>query len=94
MKKHLEICVILIVLVGSVVGAINYFAEAEDVKLVEYRLDQKILGDQVYQIQQRLWTLRDRYQGQTPPKSVAEEIRRLEYELQRKQQELQQKKGE
>ena len=42
-----------------VVGSLSYFATAADVKLVEQRLDQKIVSDNVMDLQKRVWVLED-----------------------------------
>ena len=64
--KELLQCIIGVgVLSGMIVGGISYFAKAYDVELVEMRLDQKIITDQVQQTQQRVWQLEDRY-GERP----------------------------
>lgn len=62
-KEILEVIVAAFVLVGMVVGAVNYLAKASDLQLVEMRLDQKIVTDQIYQLQQRIWQLQDRNYG-------------------------------
>jgi hypothetical protein len=63
MKAILEGIVALCVLVGMLVGAHAYFAKAQDLKLVEFRLEQKIINDQGNYIQQRMWALEDRNGG-------------------------------
>ncbi len=44
-KSILEIMVAFIIVVGGIFGAITYFATAEDLTLVDMRLEQKIVGD-------------------------------------------------
>ena len=63
LKKALEPFIAICVLTGMIWGGITYFAKAEDLQMVEMRLDQKIVGDVVSQTQQRIWTLEDRNQG-------------------------------
>lgn len=53
----------IIAILSIIFGTMNYFAKAEDLKLVELRLEQKIISDQLYQTQQRVWQLEDRNQG-------------------------------
>lgn len=67
----------LLTIGGGVVAVCDYFAKAEDLKLVEYRLDQKIRQDNCNRIQDRIWMLEDRYRGKDMPKSVKEEYRTL-----------------
>lgn len=62
-KDIIEIVVTVCIMVGMVVGALNYLAKASDLQLVEMRLDQKIVSDQIMQLQQRIWQLQDRNYG-------------------------------
>jgi len=43
-----------------IVGGLAYFAKAEDLRLVQLRLDQKIVSDQLYTTQQQVWELEER----------------------------------
>ena len=64
MKKSIIEGIIAIgILTGMILGGINYFAKANDLKLVELRLDQKITADQMAQVQRRMWLLEDRHGG-------------------------------
>lgn len=63
MKDILQIIIAFGVICGIVVGGLAFFAKADDLKMVEMRLDQKIVSDQIQQIQTRIWTLEDRNQG-------------------------------
>jgi hypothetical protein len=47
--------------IGLALGAIAYFAKADDLKLVEMRLEQKIQADRVYTTQEQIWQLEDKY---------------------------------
>lgn len=61
MKKDIIQTVIgICALIGIVLGALSYFAKADDLQLVEMRLENKIVGDQIYQLKQRAWQLEDR----------------------------------
>ena len=51
------------VLTWMIFGGITYFAKAGDLKLVEMRLEQKIVNDQIIQIKQKMWQLEDRNKG-------------------------------
>jgi len=44
-KNILELVIAFIVIGGAAYGAITYFASAEDLSLVDMRLEQKIVGD-------------------------------------------------
>jgi hypothetical protein len=57
----IPLIVLLITVIGGTVGTVTFFAKADDLQLVEQRLDQKIKADKVYFLQQRLWQLYDRY---------------------------------
>jgi len=63
MKAILEPIIAVGIVVGLVLGSLNYFARAEQLVLDEMRLDQKIVADQVNQIQGRVWQLEDRNKG-------------------------------
>ena len=52
-KDIIEIIITVCVLVGMIVGGLNYLAKAADLQLVEMRLDQKITADQIMQLQQQ-----------------------------------------
>lgn len=81
MKKVLESVIVLSAVLGIFWGGYrfidNTYAKAEEVKQLEQRLDHKILADQLYEVQKRLWTLDDRYQNKKMPESVREEYRAL-----------------
>jgi hypothetical protein len=59
------------------------YAHAPDVVLIEMRLEQKILTDRSYQLQQRIWKIEDRYGSDLfeAPALVKEEHRQLKEEL-------------
>jgi Co/Zn/Cd efflux system component len=69
---------------GAWVVLDSHWAKAEDVKAVNTkidklskRLDQKILEDRRSNIQNRIWSLEDRYENEDMPQSVIEELRIL-----------------
>ena len=74
-----------LILVVATAFSVFFFSEARyspaalsaDVELVAFRLDQKILSDQLNAIQARIWALEDRYRGQSMPQAVLEEYRVL-----------------
>jgi hypothetical protein len=59
-KDLLQIGVFLIAIIGAVVGFNTYFAKAADLKLVDMRLEQKIVSDASMQTEARKWQLLDR----------------------------------
>ena len=62
-KDIIGLVIAVFVMIGMIVGALNYLAKASDLQMVEMRLDQKIVGDQVFQLQERIWQLEDRNYG-------------------------------
>jgi hypothetical protein len=60
MKAILEPIIAVGVIVGMVLGAMAYFATAEDLQFVQQRLDQKIVADQQFTVQQQIWNLEER----------------------------------
>ncbi len=56
----------------------NYYANSEDVKKLEKRLDYKIISDQVQSIQQRIWIITDRFEGKKMDQTTKEEFQQLE----------------
>lgn len=81
------------VLTGILFGVSAYetkFATADDIKrvmksvtLLEQRLDHKLQEDRLYALQQRMWSLEDRYGGAsvpTAPVEVRDSYRELAYE--------------
>jgi len=67
---------------GSVVGAVDYFAKSTDLQLIAERLEQKIVNDQLYDIQRQLWRFEDRYEGSPMsdwPYEDRERYRKLKY---------------
>ena len=80
---------------GFLVGLHNYmerYALAEELKQTNKRLDQKIMSDQLNNVQQRIWTLEDRYKGKKMESSVSEEYRVLQEQKKQLNDELQKKK--
>ena len=59
------------------------YAKNDQVVFVEMRLDQKIQGDRISQIQERQWKMKDRYGDElkTAPEMVKEEFRVLEKQM-------------
>lgn len=95
MKKDIiQLAIGIVAILSILLGAMNYFAKADDLKLVELRLDQKIVSDQIQQTQQRMWMLEDRNQGKacaTWPERDKAEYRDLQLrvdDLKNRQQQL------
>jgi len=59
-EKHFSTIITFAAVVGIVFGAINYFATAADLQLVQLRLDQKIVSDQLFDVQRQVWALEER----------------------------------
>lgn len=85
MKTILEPIIALAAVIGIVLGGMAYFAKADDLRLVEMRLDQKIVTDQVQQLQSRIWILEDRNKGKPcaewPAQDEKNEYRKLQEQL-------------
>jgi peptidoglycan hydrolase CwlO-like protein len=86
-KKMTLISVVLGIIVsictigGSIYAVETHYAKKAEVQLLAERLDQKILQDRLYNIQERIWKLQDRYETiEKMPTSVKEEYRNLEME--------------
>ncbi len=63
-KSIIEGIIALGVLVSMVVGGLAYFAKADDLRLVEMRLEQKVVSDAIMQVSQRIWQLEDRHRAE------------------------------
>lgn len=59
-KDRLQALVALIIIMGAVWGGISYFAKADDLRMVELRLDQKIVFDQVMDAKKQMWAIEER----------------------------------
>ena len=92
MIKKLSAILGLILAVGAVYagarGVESRYALNRDLKLVEYRLNQKILQDEYKFIQRRIWALEDRYKS---PRDMPPEIRRQYRDLKLRLQQLERK---
>jgi hypothetical protein len=91
-KEVLQTIIAMGVVIGMLFGALNYFASAKDLQLVQQRLEQKIVGDAILDIQKRMWQLEDRNHGKELTKwseRDRDEYRKLqiEYKLKTKQME-------
>lgn len=84
-KHAFSSAVAFLVSLATVVTFLYYiddrWAKAKDLAYVEMRLDQKILSDRLYDLQQRLWMLEDRYgEEKEMPEEVRTEYRKLKQE--------------
>jgi hypothetical protein len=59
-KDKLQALVAVLVIGGFLWGGMNYFARAADLQLVELRLDQKIMSDQIINTKRQMWQLEER----------------------------------
>lgn len=62
-KDKLQAGVAILVIAGFIWGGLNYFAKAEDLRLVEVRLEQKIMSDQIFDVKRQMWQLEERNKG-------------------------------
>lgn len=78
--------------VGAGYAYLETFAKKETVVAIDQRLQQKIVGDRLYQLQQQLWSLQDRYGPNCVKgdKSIRETCRNVLQQLQEAQDELEQ----
>lgn len=60
LKEYLGTIITFAAVVGLVLGALSYFATAEELQLVQLRLEQKIVADQQFTVQQQIWNLEER----------------------------------
>lgn len=68
-------------LFGLLWQADKYVAHADDLRLVEMRLEQKIQTDRMKAVQQRTWELEKEYRGKPMPSAVEGEIRENKQEI-------------
>jgi hypothetical protein len=96
MKVILGAVTCLVTFAGIFYGFHEYlddrYALAEALKQTQQRLDQKIVSDQLNQVQQRIWLLEDRHGKHPTDKTVAEEYRTLNEQKRELSEELKKKK--
>lgn len=78
MKTIIAVLTILGFTFGAYFYLDNRYALSEDVKSIEKRLDYKIASDQLQSVQERIWQIEDRFQGNKMDPTTKEEIRNLE----------------
>jgi hypothetical protein len=81
-KKEILIVILSLITFAGIIWNIqtyldNRYAFATEVKKIEQRLDIKILNDQFFNIQERIWRLEDYYEGRVMPITVKDEYRKL-----------------
>jgi len=84
-KNWLSIVALTFTLFAGSYGAIKVFATNERVDLVQLRLEQKIVADQIWYVQQQLNQLEDKYRdvpcGSQWGQKDRERYRRLRFDL-------------
>jgi hypothetical protein len=85
-KTALAIVIGFISIIGSVAAYDARVAKQCDLEMLSSRLEQKIIADRIYQLQQRVWMLEDRFGGPgvpIAPPTVRKEYRHLLAEIER-----------
>lgn len=59
----------------------GYVAHADDLRLVEMRLDQKIDKDRANALEERNWSIKQEYKGKPMPPVINREIKKNEVEI-------------
>ena len=74
--------ILTVIAVTSMLFTVDaYYAKASAVEKLEMRLEQKILQDRQDKVQERMWTLEDRFiKKERVPREVTDQIRRLQIE--------------
>lgn len=92
MSKTIAYLIAVGSLVGMCFGAYffveNRYAQAETVKQLGQRLDEKIKSDRVNAIQERIWKIEDRCLKRPPTDTEKEELRMLKENKEKLQREL------
>lgn len=89
-SENLSTILVFFALVGGFVGANNYLAKASDLRATDQRLAYKIVGDQILDIEKRIFIIETRHNinvpGQTPipmAPDVLETYHKLRKDLER-----------
>ena len=61
LKTAISVVCGIVALIGATLGADQYFAKSDELKVVEERLDLKILEDRIHYLQRRVWAYDDQY---------------------------------
>ena len=84
MKKIIAILSSITFIASIVAGVIfieERYASAKDLKLVAMRLEQKIQQDRSHVLQERLWSIEDRYINKKMPEEIKKQYRYLKEEF-------------
>ena len=90
-KEHLKTIITFAAVVSIVIGFCAYFAKASELELVAMRLEQKIVGDKVFDLKKRTWQLEDRNTDHDIikwPKRDRDEYRLLMEQIKQEEQKL------
>jgi hypothetical protein len=85
--KRLSIILGIVLALSTLIGGLftldRRWAKAESVQQLSVRLEQKILEDRQFALQERIWRLEDRYKGRAVacPPEIKMEIRNLKQDL-------------
>lgn len=61
MQKYLTVFMLIVAVGGVLLGWESRYAKADQVRMIEQRLDQKILQDRMESIQERMWKMEDKW---------------------------------
>ncbi len=89
-KENLATIVAIVTIIGGVFFAINYFASASELQATQQRLEYKIVGDAILDIEKRIFVIETRHNINVPGKQpipmapdVLETYHRLRKQLER-----------
>ena len=81
-KNFHTFLLVVVLVIGGTIGATNYFAKAEHLKLVDMRLEQKIQQDRYWWLKDRLEKLHKAFPANRPaPQVIREEMGNLDREI-------------
>jgi membrane peptidoglycan carboxypeptidase len=92
LKEYFGTIIAFAMVIGIVAGGLAYFAKAADLELVQLRLDQKIVSDQMYDTDKQIWILEERNRAYADCRQWPDERDREQYRKLKAQQEELQKK--
>ena len=81
LQKVIGIIIGLAAVISLAFGADAYFAKSTQLVMVEKRLDQKIVQDQINYLQEQLWKIEDRFRDRPKDQRAIDRERRLKKEL-------------
>ena len=90
LQKVIAIIIGLATLVSICFGTEKYFAKSTQLVMVEKRLDQKIVQDQINYIQEQLWKIEDRFRDRIflKDQNAIDRERRLKKQLKESEEQL------